>query len=599
MDQPKTEGRSRASSLLEGKEPEAVDPEVAAVKQLLRLLDKTSKSYRTYGPHNPVAQKFFDQLYRGLESHLAIYHLLGFVIQRSELYFKDQSVYQPEAEGTSENFAFKLYADGIRELVIYAGVSREDLAFFLGALWGGTGRDGEEDDDDIVTRLWAKNLATITIVTAEEIAKVAGSLDILSPQNAGAMSAPPGRLREIIDQETSRLSKGQGGAGGAGASQRARFQSGLAGFETTEAEMTALQAEITAESRRDSVVYLIEVLSAIFVSEQSEAVLSRCLDVFGQVVRSLLEQGNWTVVNTVLGFLYESEGMRSGLTEAQQARIAQIFSDLGSPEQLKLIETCLNRSAEVGTVDLLPVLLQLKPAAVPGLCGLLANLQFAAHQAVVSDALITLAKETPEPILRGLTDRRPAYVRHLLSILHRWNDPRHVEPVEKIVRYPDPQVRKEVIRLLGHLRPNGSGVKFVGLVGDQDETVRMAALKLLNDGHYTVPFSAWAPLLSAEPFADRSPAEKRAVFQAVRQTSGDEAVPYWQGLLTDWSWTNRKKKEDLALLAAEALGKLATPAALQALELGQAKGGGSVRQACSNALILAAKQQKAKSASMG
>jgi HEAT repeat protein len=236
---------------------------------------------------------------------------------------------------------------------------------------------------------------------------------------------------------------------------------------------------------------------------------------------------------------------------------------------------------------------------VPGLCGLLANLQFSAHQAVASDALATLAKETPEPILRGLTDRRPAYVRHLLSILHRWNDPRHAEYVEKIVRYPDPQIRKEVIRLLGHLRPNGSGVKFVGLVGDSDETVRMAALKLLNDGHYTVPFSTWSPILSAEPFADRSPAEKRAVFQAVRQTSGDEAVPYWQGLLTDWSWTNRKKKEDLALLAAEALGKLATPAAMQALELGQAKGGGSVRQACSNALILAAKQQKSKSSAAG
>lgn len=599
MDQPNSEGRSRASSLLEGKEPEVVDPEVAAVKQLLRLLDKTSKSFRTYGPNNPVAQKFFDQFYRDLESHLTTYHLLGFVIQRSELYFKDQSVYQPEAEGSSENFAFKLYADGIRELVIHAGVSRDDLAFFLSALWGGMGQDAEEDDDDIVTRLWAKNLATISIVTAEEIAKVAGSLDILSPQNAGSMSADPGRLREIIDQETSRLSKSQGGAGGAGASQRARFQSGLAGFETTEEEISALLAEIAVESRRDSVAYVVEMLSAIFVSEQCEPVLSRCLGVFGAVVTSLLEQGDWTVVNTVLGFLYEAEGIRPTLTEAQKRLIANIISNLGSTEQLKVIETYLNYSADSKTVDLLPVLLQMKPAAVPGLCGLLANLQFPAHQAVVSEALITLAKDVPEPILRGLTDRRPAYVRHLLSILHLWKNPRHAEHVEKVIRYPDPQIRKEVIRLLGYLRPNGSGIKFVGLVGDQDETVRMAALKLLNDGQYTAPFSAWSPVLSAEPFGDRSPAEKRTVFQAVRQTCGDEAVPYWQGLLTEWSWTNRKKKEDLALLAAEALGKLATPAAMQALELGQSKGGGSVRQACSNALILAAKQQKSKSSAAG
>jgi hypothetical protein len=38
---------------------------------------------------------------------------------------------------------------------------------------------------------------------------------------------------------------------------------------------------------------------------------------------------------------------------------------------------------------------------------------------------------------------------------------------------------------------------------------------------------------------------------------------------------------------------------VQALELGQEKGGGSVRQACSNALILAAKQQKSKSSTAG
>lgn len=78
-------------------------------------------------------------------------------------------MYQAEQDGGSESIAFKLYADGIRELILNQGLTQEDLSFFLDSLWGGL--DPNKDDDDIVTRIWARNLSTISIVTAEEVAK--------------------------------------------------------------------------------------------------------------------------------------------------------------------------------------------------------------------------------------------------------------------------------------------------------------------------------------------------------------------------------------------------------------------------------------------
>jgi mannitol-1-phosphate/altronate dehydrogenase len=95
---------------------------------------------------------------------------------------------------------------------------------------------------------------------------------------------------------------------------------------------------------------------------------------------------------------------------------------------------------------------------------------------------------------------------------------------------------------------------------------------------------------------DRTLGEKRAVFQAVRATSGDEVIPFFESLITERSWTNRKNKEELAALAAETLGKLPTPAALTVLELGQKKGGAVVRQACTAALAQAQRQQHLKQA---
>ena len=76
----------------------------------------------------------------------------------------------------------------------------------------------------------------------------------------------------------------------------------------------------------------------------------------------------------------------------------------------------------------------------------------------------------------------------------------------------------------------------------------------------------------------------------MRVTAGDDAVPYWGSLLTDWGWTNRKKREDLALLAVDALGKLGTAAAKAALDTGSKKGTAAVKQACATALSGANRQ---------
>ena len=112
-------------------------------------------------------------------------------------------------------------------------------------------------------------------------------------------------------------------------------------------------------------------------------------------------------------------------------------------------------------------------------------------------------------------------------------------------------------------------MKLVAFLNDTEESVRFAALKLLMTGQYKAPYSAWSPLVSAETFMDRTFGEKRAVFQAMRATSSDEVIPFFESLITERSWTNRKKKEELAALAAEALGKLPSSAALIVLELGQ------------------------------
>ncbi|MEP6935201.1 MAG: HEAT repeat domain-containing protein [Nitrospirota bacterium] len=597
---------SIALPIAPGKEP--ANPELASVKRVLALLDKTAKASRTFGAANPVAQKFFQQLFEGLTAHLATYSKLAFLIQRSELYFNGEAVLRSEQDSSNESVAFKLYADGIRELAFHEGLSPEDLSFLLDSLWDSLSPD--EDDDDIVTRLWSKNLSTITLVTAEEVAKASTGGDAFALPPDGMMNELESNLRELLDQEQSRIKKGEGtglevGDGGTPAGtetgqgtsrQTGRFRSGHVGYEVSDMELAGLAKEIEAESARDDTTYLLDMLTTILASEKSPAILTKLFDLWGNVLDSLTAQGKWTVLDSVLGLLHVTAEMRPDLNDDHKKQLAALLDSLGRPERMKMIETYLNRIRDATTEGLPTVLLSMPSAAVPALCTLLANLEAPAHQALVADALETLAKDHLDHILRGLSDRRPRYVKNLLAILLKWNNPRCVEAIEKLVRYPDMQVRKEVVRAIGIFRLNGNGTKLVAFLNDAEESVRFAALKLLMTGLYKAPYSAWSPLVSADIFMDRILSEKRAVFQAMRATSHDEVIPFFEGLLTERSWTNRKKKEELAALAAEALGKLATPAAFAALELGQRKGGAAVRQACTAALAHAQRQQHLKQA---
>jgi hypothetical protein len=571
------------------------DPEIASVKRVLKLLDKTAKSNRTYGSTNPVAQKFSQQLFEELTGHLTTYSKLTVLIQRSALLFRESVVSDADKDSGSESVAFKLYADGIRELSLHQGLTEDDLAYFLDSLWGGF--DPTLDDDDIVTRLWARNLPTISIVTAEEIAR--SSLDGGgATQTDGGMSSSDSTLRNLLDLERSR--KGRAGketeGRGEQAGQNKRLQSGLVGYEVSEEELASLAAEIDNESTRDSLLYIMDMLTAILASEKSSSLLTKLFSIWGDILDALFRQGKWSVIEHVLRLLHESDTIRPDLSDEHKQQVLSLLHGIGRADRVKAIETFLNQTPGAHTEGLSAILLAMTPDAVPILCSLLANLNTPAHQAVVSDALAVLAKDLSHLLIKGLLDRRPTYVRNLLAILMKWNDPKFAEPVEKLVRYPDTQVRKDVVRAISLFRPSGNGVKLISFMADGEESVRIAALKLLVSGQYTAPFSSWSQTLSEDEFMDRPMSERRAIFQAVRATCGDEAVPYWESLLTEWSWTNRKKKEELALLAADALGKLATPAATAALELGAKKGGTAVRQACTHALSHAHRRQQGKPA---
>lgn len=621
------------------KQPE--DQQVKTVQRLLNLVDKTFRTARAYGKANELSQKFINQLYDELTAHLEGHGTLDVVVRRFEFYYQGKVVYQKATP--SENLAFKLYAEGIRELSFSRGLSKEDLTHFLESLGADYDLEGDEEDD-IVTRLWDKGLSTVSIVTAEEIMAKSGSTDPLAPQDALTLNRPVSHLKDITAEELANqkreqaadpagrdvrsgvttagettdghelidrdfeeaaqssvegVSEGSTGTGtarivesarqGTGQSDRSQvagktsFRANLPQYEVSPEEMNQLAVQLRTESVRDDTAYVLDMMRAMLASEKSPVLLTELLDLCGEILKNMAELGNWKHLNTIVSVLRETK-RRKDLTEEHQEKLSQWLDSLADPKTIEDIAQLLNLNTQIGTYELSGFLQNFKPTAVPSLCVLLGKLKAKHHRLTLCDALTTLAKDTPELLTQGLTDSRWFYVRNLVYVIGKLGNPRLAEAVLPLTAHQDKEVRKEALRTLEILRPSGSDNRLVSLLNDLDKSVRLEALNLLKVGQYRTGFSTWAPIVGHEQFLRRSSAELRACFEVMGQTARDEAVPYLQQLVTQRLWPHRKMRQEIGTLAAEALGRIGSPAALAALATGQKRFNRVIRKACASTL---------------
>ena len=206
------------------------------------------------------------------------------------------------------------------------------------------------------------------------------------------------------------------------------------------------------------------------------------------------------------------------------------------------------------------------------------------HRQTVREALSILSRNDPDMLAKELADSRSDVVRNVLSVIGKVRDPGFAPYVEKLAGHPDSQVRREALHILHLLPAGGKGDRLVGLLADPDSEIRNSALGLLKTGKYKVPFSLWASVVTSKILLHRPLSEVRTIFKAMEFALGDEAVPYLHRLVMQSLWTKRGQKQELGALAAHALGRIGTEAAVLALKDGKTRYNRTIRNACEQSL---------------
>ena len=585
------------------------DEESRSLKQVMSLLEKTFNAVRAYGPTNRLAQQFLQQLYNGVTAHQAAFGPLSLDVQRHEISCRGKVVYQNLSQ--SGSLPFKLYTDGVCGLAFGSEVSLEDLSHFLEILGAPYHKDS---DDDIVTRLWQKNLPTISLVTADQIVKTPALVNALVPQDSTRLTSSLSRLKEVVAGITTRqvgtvsspgtipdssrptAASSPNAARSSNSAHQAKqedaeskegelpqFQCSPVGIDVSQEELNQLALRIKAESIRDNTAYMLELARALLFSQDALVLFNEILAVIRKLLDDFIQQAKWGKANTVLVILREASH-RADLPKKSQEALSSILESLGEPKGIEPIEQAMNASRDTATHELLAFLLNLGPKAIPSLCSVLSQLKLEGHRQTVYEALGILAKDNPESLTKGLADSRTDVVRNILYVIGKIKEPSVVPQVEKLVVHPDSRVRREALHILHLLPSGGRGDRLVSLLNDPDSEIRNSALGLLKTGKYTVPFSLWASVLTSKTLLLRPLPEVRIIFKALGFALGDEAVPYLHRLVMQPLWTKRMQKQELGVLAAQALGRIGTEAAIKALKDGQKRFNRAIRNACEQSL---------------
>jgi hypothetical protein len=573
--------------------------EIASARVALRCLDKASRAVRTYGFGNAVTLRFIQQLTAALEAHLAAWGVLGVIIEASEFRLGEEVVWHSE-DSVGEGLSFRLYGDGVRELRFHHGLGEQDLRRFLEALWD---KSASSEDDDVVTRLWARDFATISFVTAEDIIKAPAVTGPPDPLEGSYFSLPPDSFKGVVEREQVRAAAGNAvglspagvPAAGVNLKPSGKRAQEVVGFELTEPEREGLAAELAAENELDGTGYVLRALRAILISERSPDLLTRVLVLVPSLFDALLATGRWHEVHEVLTLL--DEGPSNPAFEPTHLALAKRALDaLSAPSRVALIAAGLNAFPERSPDGLGDVLARLLPPAVGPLCAALQSVQAREHRWVVREALADLGKSNQEPVLQGLAGPDAETVRDLIDVILSWGQGPAAEVLSMLSDHPNRDVRRDALAAIAALRPQGDGAALVAFASDGDRAVRLQVLRLLMAGQHQAPWEAWELHTRFEAVAELPGGDRRALLLAMRATSGAAMVPFLVGLLAERPPAQKQKAEQVALAAVDALALFGTPEARAALEAGRSGQDPALQKVCAEALARLARRQAGKEA---
>jgi HEAT repeat protein len=564
-------------------------PDAAPAADWFRELSRTLKIARMYRPDSPVPTQARERLARALAEHLARFGVWTFRVTPTEIRLGDHAVVRPSAHdaqesassGLLEKLPFLFYRDGIRELTFLPEIPAQDVDALVDALalaWSNpTGAD------DLVTALWQANPTHIQFE-----ALPLEQLVYLSSDSAGAGGAQAGAGLSFGLAPEAREIRGELGQA-----------SGPLGLHVEEADLdpvpveavdvasaydelfplrdvdvARLQAEWDRQAAEDGRSSAMRVLRRMLTEDPSEEMRAAAAHLVATWIASALERSAWEEAREALDIRRLIDPAGSLATDELAEAVTAIAEEsLGDA----LDETIPEEQARF-----FALLVGLGPPGVPLALAVLGGARQARTRAAAATALSYLCPEEPELLAAAVADRRPALVRDVVLVLGQIGGPGVGPLLAAAACHPDPSVRREVANALPAVPTAERTDILLQLLSGADAKLMPSLLRVVRLERNPRLARALLELIAAPDLESRGEDGVFALFQALADAGGEDAVPELEVLLLRGGWFGRPGSRRIA--AARTLARMGGEQARAALEEGLHSRNAGVRAACREAL---------------
>ena len=541
---------------------------IVYVTDLLKAFVKAVRATQMYLPNNPMHARSLEAVKEAFAAVWQNTDELELQVIETRLEWEGRVVLD-EQERTSDNVAWLLYKDGIRELKILKGFEEDELGILFNLLQ--RVRKATDDDDDLLTLMWEREFVTLQY----------RYVDLTQEGGPGVESMERAEQKEKI------LSPAQAEAG------LESTQSSIAkldDFDSTlyfldDRELEYLEGEIKREFSADLRPAVIASLLDTFENQKDPTVREEICGLLDYFLLILLSTAQYRNAAYLLREAGVTANRAPDVLETQKQRLTQLNEIMSDPKPLgQLLQALEDAPLRAPQHELDELFGILQSRALETILSWIGRSQNPQLKMLLEVAASRLAGSNSAELIRLIGSDDEAVVLEAIRRAAALKSPAAVPALGKMLTVGESDMRLAAVTALTEIGSPGAMQMLERALVDEDREVRIVAVRALGARNARAALPRIETAIKGKDLRESNLTEKMAFFEAYGLLCGDAGVPLLDGLLNAKGFMGKKDDSEIRACAAMALGKINTSKASDSLNRAAGEKDVIVRNAVSRAI---------------
>jgi len=541
---------------------------IVYVTDLLKAFVKAVRAHQLYLPNNPMHARSLEAVRESFATLWMHTDEIDLQVVETRLEWEGRVVLDEEGR-TSDNIAWLLYKDGVRELKMLKGFEEEELGVFFNLLQ--RVRKATDDDDDLLTLMWEREFTTLQY----------RYVDLTQEGGPGVESMERAEQKEQI------LSPAQAEAG------LESTQSSIAKMDEFDAtlyflddrEVEYLQGEIRREFSTDLRPAVIASLLDTFENQKDPTVREEICGLLDYFLLILLSSAQYRNAAYLLREASVTANRAPEVLEPQKTRLIQLGELMSDPKPLgQLLQALEDSPLRAPQHELDELFGILQPRALETILSWIGRSTNPSLKMLLEVAAGRLAGSNSAELIRLIGSDDEAVVVEAIRRAAALKSPAAVPALGKMLTVGEANMRVAAVTALAEIGSAGAMQMLERALIDEDREVRIVAVRTLGARNAKAATPRIEAAIKGKELREGNLTEKMAFFEAYGLLCGDAGVALLDGLLNAKGFMGKKDDAEMRACAAMALGKINTAKAMESLNRASNEKDVIVRNAVSRAI---------------